>query len=130
MKTHISFLYVMRDHDNLTNEPTVCRGGLTFFISLSLLTSIITSVLTSAAPAGKYIRGTLCYCIICLLCLNSQHCVLHHGNGDQKAKVTQRVGRGVARQGRGGGGKNLHMGLFPYTEHAHHLLSSSSSLQG
>lgn len=104
MHSQRRFLYIIRDHENLPNEPTmytkstICRYHLSFVISLSRLTSIL--------------KSTQRFCIRCLLSLNSQHCVLHHGNRDQRAKVTQSVGRGVALQGQGGGGKTSTWAFF------------------
>ena len=104
-------LYVMRKHENGARETmictklTICRDRLTFPFSLSFLTLRLNHHLYFCSAFWKHIKDTLCYCIIRLLCLNSQCCELHHGNRDQKAKVMQRVGRGVARQGQGGGGK-------------------------
>lgn len=54
---------------------------------------------------------------ICPLWLNSQQCGIHHGNRNQKAKVMQSVGSGVAWQGRGGGGKTSTWAFF-------HILST------
>lgn len=89
-------------HQQFTpKNPTIRRDDLTFLNSLNLH---LQRHYTCCVPAGGASKGPLCRRIMCLLCRNSQRCELHHGNGDHKAKVTQRVGRGVARRGQGGGG--------------------------
>lgn len=91
---------------------------------ISHLWTLLTSIFTAITPTAYLL---LCYCIIRLLCRNSQHWELHHGNRDHKAKVAQSVGRGVARQGQGGGGKkkSLHMEVLSI----HWARSSSPVLQ-
>lgn len=95
------------------------RSSHIFDLSLSFNLSL-NQLSYWCSTCWKYIKGTL-YCIKCLLFLNSQHCELHHGNRDQKAKVMQSVGRGVARQGQGGGGKKT-----PHRPYSIHCTRSSS----
>lgn len=92
-----------------------CRDRFAFTISLSLLTSIRTGPPNYAVTNGIALKLGVLY--ICLLWLNSQQCGIHHGNRNQKAKVMQSVGSGVAWQGRGGGGKTSTWAFF-------HILST------